>query len=554
MDTNHTSEMTMLITVSSSIQPAPIHHHLSPPPTLPKPGKDNLRLQKLLKKAAKKNAVVASEPAKSFRSCLSPVNEASSDLEHNESALPLEIPETAAPPSASLPTRVTVKPVTHRIHSPFRKSKPFTLKVTEQRRIAEHLTLTTSTALPLLHKPGAPETPQQPEGTDTHLTSPSSPSISALPQAPLSSAPSKERAPEVTYITKVHAYFHSVKPPRAKTPTSNQMQATTSHEDKRPSPPAAEARCSEPPPEQINTLLNDSKATDPTLEPPLLSAAEAEPPNQAPKPAPTAESIKAPLPKPSTSDAHVNKPTTHGSDTEISVSETAPELLKEDGNIPKPLTPSTPWNQAHLEIAAPAQTSSTGATSTDTKVEQVIQPQLTSRLPNTSPSLKPEPALSSAEAARPSRASAGGWHRLRKHLLVQPEGPSFSEPEPEKLGQEEQSKEKDSSQAIISQDHRPFKSRATRMWDAILYQMTVNKEKQQQAEERKSQKEGSFSLPRRLPILLHKPRFDARKLKELAAKPMSKITTVFEVSRFRPRAAEEHAKSFNRTASGWSVN
>lgn len=92
------------------------------------------------------------------------------------------------------------------------------------------------------------------------------------------------------------------------------------------------------------------------------------------------------------------------------------------------------------------------------------------------------------------------------------------------------------------------------MWDAILYQMTVNKEKQQQAEERKSQKEGSFSLPRRLPILLHKPRFDARKLKELAAKPMSKITTVFEVSRFRPRAAEEHAKSFNRTASGWSVN
>lgn len=544
----------MLITVSSSIQPAPVHHHLSPPPTLPKPGKDNLRLQKLLKKAAKKNAVLPSEPAKSFRSCLSPVNEASSDLEHNESTLPAETPETAAPPSASLPTRLTVKPVTQRIHSPFRKSKPFTLKVTEQRRIAEHLTLTTSPALPLLHKPGAPETPQQPEGTDIHLTSPSNPSISVLPQPPPSSMPSKERAPEVTYVTKVHTYFHSVKPPRAKTPTPNQMQATTSHEDKRPSSPAAEASCSEPSPEQMPTLLNDSKATDPTLEPPLLSAAEAEPPNQAPKPGPTAESIKAPSPKPSTSDAHADKPTTHGSDTEISGSERAPELPKQDGNILKTSTPSTPWSQAHLEIATPAQTSSTGATSTDTKVEHVIQPQLTSSLPDTTPSLKPEPALLSAEAARPPRASAGGWRRLRKHLLVQSEAPSFPETEPEKLGQEERSKEKDNSQAIISQDHRPFKSRATRMWDAILYQMTVNKEKQQQAEERKPQKEGSFFLPRRLPILLHKPRFDARKLKELAAKPMSKITTVFEASRFRPRAAEEHAKSFNRTASGWSVN
>lgn len=137
--------------------------------------------------------------------------------------------------------------------------------------------------------------------------------------------------------------------------------------------------------------------------------------------------------------------------------------------------------------------------------------------------------------------------------MVQPEAPNFPEPEPEKLGQEEESKE-DSSQAIISQDHRLFKSRATRMWDAILYQMTVNKERKQQTEEKKLQKEESCFLPRRLPILLHKPRFDARKLKELAAKPMTKITTVFEVGRFRPKAAEEHTKSFNRTASGWSVN
>ncbi|KAM6254506.1 proline-rich protein 33 isoform 2-T2 [Spheniscus humboldti] len=553
METNHTSEMTMLITVSSSIQPAPIRHHLSPPPTLPKPGKDNLRLQRLLKKAAKKNAILVSEQAKSFRSSLSPVNEASPDLEHNESTPTAETPETTALPSASLPTCLSIKPITHRVPSPFRKSKPFTLKVTEQRRIAEHLRLTTSPAMPMLHKPGAPETPQQPEGTDTHLLSPGDPSVFVFPQPPPSSMPSKERAPEVTYVTKVHTYFHSVKPPRAKTPTSNQTQATISHEDKRPSSPAAETSCSEPSLGQIPTLLNDSKATAPTLEPPLLSAAEAEPPKE-PKSAPTEESIKAPSPKPSTSDAHANKPTTHGSDTEISGSETAPELPKQDGDILKPSTPSTPWRQAHPETATPAQADSTGATSTDTKAEHVIQPHLTPSLPNTRPPLKAEPALPSVEEARPPGANAGGgWHRLRKHLTVQPEAPNFPEPKPEKLGQEEVSKE-DSSQVIISQDCRLFKSRATRMWDAILYQMTVNKERKQQAEEKKLQKEESFFLPRRLPILLHKPRFNARKLKELAAKPMTKISTMFEVGQFRPKVAEEHTKSFNRTASGWSVN
>ncbi|XP_075611041.1 proline-rich protein 33 [Balearica regulorum gibbericeps] len=550
METNHTSEMTMLITVSSSIQPAPIHHHLSPPPTLPKPGKDNLRLQRLLKKAAKKNAVLASEQAKSFRSSLSPVNEASSDLEHNESTPPAETPKIAAPSSASLPTHLSIKPITHRVPSPFRKGKPFTLKVTEQRRIAEHLRLTTSSAMPMLHKPVAPETPQQPEGTDTHLPSPGNLSISVFPKPPPSSTPNKERAPEVTYVTKVHTYFHSVKPPRAKMPMSNQTQATISHDDRRPSSPAAETSHSEPSPGQIPPLPDDSKDTAPTLQPPFLSAADAEPPKE-PEPPPTEESIKAPSPKPSISNAHANKPTIHGNDMEISGSERAPELPKQDGDILTPSIPSTPWKQAHPETATPAQADRMGATSTDTKAEHVIQPQLTPSLPNTS-ALKAEPAVPSAEAARPPGANASGWHRLRKHLIVQPEAPNFPEPEPEKLGQEEGSKE-GSSQAAISEDHRLFKSRATRMWDAILYQMTV-KERKQQAEEKKLRKEESFFLPHRLPLLLHKPRFDARKLKELAAKPMTKITTVFEVARFRPKVAEEHTKSFNRMASGWSVN
>lgn len=542
----------MLMTISSSLQTAPIHpHHPSPPPTLPKPGKDNLRLQRLLKKAAKKNAILASEQAKSFRTSLSPVNEASPDLERDESPPPAETLKTEPPPSTSLPAQPSIKPVTHHIPSPFRRGKPFTLKVTEQRRIAEHVMLTSSSAVPLLHKPGALETPHQPEGADTHFPPPHDPLISVFPQPPPPGTPSTERAPEATYVTKVHTYFHSVKPPRAKTPTSNQAQGTVSHEDERPFSPAPETGCSEPPPRQIPTLLNNSKSTAPSLEPPFPPPAEAEPPHQDPRPAPTEESIKAPSPSSSPTDDHTEKPMTHGSDTEISGSESTPELSKQDGNILKPSAPSTPWSEPHSTTATPAQADSTGATSTDTKPEDISQPHLTPSLPNTSPSIKAEPAASSVEAARPPGDNASGWHRLRKHLMVQPEASNLPEPQLEKL--EEGSKEKESSQATARQDHRQFKSKATKMWDAILYQMTVSKEKKQQAEE-KSQKEANSFLPRRLPILLHKPRFDARKLKELAAKPMTKITTVFEVSRFRPEAAEKHTKSFNRIASGWSVN
>ncbi|XP_031409229.1 proline-rich protein 33 [Meleagris gallopavo] len=280
-------EMTMLITVSSSIQPTPVRHHASPPPTLPKPKKDNLRLQQLLKKAAKKNAMLAAEQAKSFRSNLSPVNEASSDLERSENVPPAEPPKAAAPGPTSLPVHLSIKPITHhRVPSPLRKSKPFVLKVTEQRRIAEHLRLTTPTAESPLHEPAHP--------------------------------------------------------------------ARKGHQ--RP-----------------------------------------------------------------------------------------------------PISP------------------------------------------------------------RYTLISAASRHREPRH-----------------------------------QHH--IRPKATKMWDAILYQMTVNKERKQQAEEKKAQKEEGFFLPRRLPIFLHKPRFDARKLRELAAKPMSKITTVFEVGRYGSRTDKEHTKSFNRTASGWSVN
>ncbi|KAK1891025.1 Transcription elongation factor SPT4 [Dissostichus eleginoides] len=64
-----------------------------PPPLMPKPGKDNARLQKLKKKRAKKKNSLSHTPIP-FRSCLSPVNEASTDLEHSDQSSPPGTPES----------------------------------------------------------------------------------------------------------------------------------------------------------------------------------------------------------------------------------------------------------------------------------------------------------------------------------------------------------------------------------------------------------------------------------------------------------------------------
>ncbi|XP_010789618.1 mucin-17-like [Notothenia coriiceps] len=92
-----------------------------PPPLLPKPGKDNVRLQKLLKRSAKKKASAqASQPATLFRSNLSPVNEASPDLEHSDHSTPPKTPET--PFSlfrVQEPPRFTARPLYRHVASPY---------------------------------------------------------------------------------------------------------------------------------------------------------------------------------------------------------------------------------------------------------------------------------------------------------------------------------------------------------------------------------------------------------------------------------------------------
>ncbi|XP_061605967.1 uncharacterized protein LOC133466352 isoform X2 [Phyllopteryx taeniolatus] len=64
-----------------------------PPPLLPKPAKDNVRLQKLKMKRVKKKVSLSQTPIP-FRSCLSPVNEASTDLEHSDLSSPPKTPDS----------------------------------------------------------------------------------------------------------------------------------------------------------------------------------------------------------------------------------------------------------------------------------------------------------------------------------------------------------------------------------------------------------------------------------------------------------------------------
>ncbi|XP_032373121.1 uncharacterized protein PB18E9.04c [Etheostoma spectabile] len=76
-----------------------------PPPLLPKPGKDNAKLQKLKKKRAKKKGSLSQTPIP-FRACLSPVNEASTDLEHSDQSSPPRTPDsvyTVDPSVSSFP-------------------------------------------------------------------------------------------------------------------------------------------------------------------------------------------------------------------------------------------------------------------------------------------------------------------------------------------------------------------------------------------------------------------------------------------------------------------
>uniref|UniRef100_A0A8C9QSV3 Proline rich 33 n=1 Tax=Scleropages formosus TaxID=113540 RepID=A0A8C9QSV3_SCLFO len=112
------NETLMAVSYGNVTQPGLLSQQF-PPPLLPKPGKDNVRLQKLLKKTAKKKAAApASQAPAPYRSSLSPVTEASPDLEKSDPSTPPKTPETPIYGISTHP-RFSVRPLYQHIASPY---------------------------------------------------------------------------------------------------------------------------------------------------------------------------------------------------------------------------------------------------------------------------------------------------------------------------------------------------------------------------------------------------------------------------------------------------
>ncbi len=188
-------------------------------------------------------------------------------------------------------------------------------------------------------------------------------------------------------------------------------------------------------------------------------------------------------------------------------------------------------------------------------------------------SLTAEPLLKVMQKPKGMKSKLNGWSRLKKHMVVEAEEPKFPEAEPASKNDlpasadqnvsEIQNKSEAEAKPTDSQDSGDS-PRAAKMWDAILFQMFSSKENiMQQIEANKPEEQMKMeaeqktakeipTFAHRLPVLLYSPRFDARRLREAASRPATKIATVFEMGLIGRKNKEEEPKDFNRTAKGFS--
>lgn len=169
------------------------------------------------------------------------------------------------------------------------------------------------------------------------------------------------------------------------------------------------------------------------------------------------------------------------------------------------------------------------------------------------------------------KQKTSGWSRLKKHMVVEQEEPTFPETgtQTEVRGQD-QSEEKRLEEELSGECEKQTTSKdtdtpkATKMWDAVLFQMfsskenimhqiELNKSENEKNEEKRNEQKEIPSFAFRLPVLLFSPRFDAKKLREAASRPVTKISVVFEMGLIGKKGKEEEPKDFNRKARGFTV-
>ncbi|XP_067291837.1 mucin-2 [Pseudorasbora parva] len=210
---------------------------------------------------------------------------------------------------------------------------------------------------------------------------------------------------------------------------------------------------------------------------------------------------------------------------------------------------------------------------TKASTQKMIKPTVEKKEEGEGSSLSAEPLLKMMQKPKGMKSKLSGWSRLKKHMVVEAEEPKFPEADPGSKKEfpastdhntsEEQNKSEDEDKVIESQDSKDS-PRATKMWDAVLFQMFSTKEniiqqieankteeqKKMEAEQKTDKEIPSFA--HRLPVLLYSPRFDARRLREAASRPATKIATVFEMGLIGRKNKDEEPKDFNRTAKGFS--
>lgn len=207
--------------------------------------------------------------------------------------------------------------------------------------------------------------------------------------------------------------------------------------------------------------------------------------------------------------------------------------------------------------------------------QQEIKPTVEKKEGGEGPSLSAEPLLKVMQKPKGMKSKLSGWSRLKKHMVVETEEPKFPEAEPgskkdvpasaDQNTSEMQNTSEDDAKLSESQDSKDS-PRAAKMWDAVLFQMFSTKEnimqqieankteeqKKMEAEQKALQEIPSFA--HRLPVLLYSPRFDARRLREAASRPATKIATVFEMGLIGRKNKDEEPKDFNRIAKGFSTS
>ncbi|KAM8968366.1 proline-rich protein 33 [Sarcophilus harrisii] len=526
----------MLITVPMPHEPGSPYPPALPPPLLPKPAKDNLRLQKLLRKAAKKKAGLTSLQSSPFRASLSPVSEASHDQDVGpqprseppraaaQSAPPAAPtppkpwapPTPLAPPSPLAlpdPPRILVpaprspyKPVIQHVASPLQK-KSFTFNLTEQRSLAEHFRMTT----PQLGGPG-PDAPHPP-GCFAPVAAPR----------------------EKTHVSRVHIHVGPARSPCSPAPAPNLSTGSWGKGEQ----DGAEPEAGEEP--GAHEQVADPPEPSPTPQKPMAPIQplipNAQPASPRPEPPPTTRlspGVEAAAPRQLITKIVVPIVPTYGS----------------PGPSQHSPLPRTPLAKAEPPPVPPK--------------PNTLSPKLVATSdPRQPPDPPRDPLLSSVPSPAPGgegpkaaptpipRTRFSGWTRLKKELIVAPEVPPFPEPKgPEAAGQGLPKAAGQGPPEPTVSFPRPLVSRATKMWDAILYRMSVAKSgSQPEGTQGARAGEGGLGRGSFLP-LLYRPHFDARKLRELAAQPPAKVSHVLGVS-LRPSLAP---KNFNRTAACWQLN